>query len=286
MSEPAANADRLSKHIVIPPMPETLMVISREAEKEEPHMGKVIEALKKDIGIYSAVLQVVNSPFIGPATKITSIEQAAMMLGLGKVASVARSVSIRANLGEPKGLPNFWDAATEVAEICAILTKQLTGEDSTMTYALGMFHSCGVPVMMQGFKDYSTVLQSTIKNTLYTLAWLEKARYGFSNYDVAGRLTEKWFLPTEITHVILLQSCANEALQGNPKIPITMNEKTTTLLALLTLAKYASPAERLLWHRQEQAEVNKDALLALDLSLGDFTDLQNYCIDQIGQQAG
>lgn len=281
MPETADQADRISQYVIIPPFPETLMVIARETEQEEPNMREIMEALKKDIGIYSAILQVVNSPFMGAANKITSIEQATMMLGLDKVASVARSVSVRANLGEPKGLPNFWEAATEVAEICALLAKQITGEDTTVAYSLGMFHSCGVPVMMQGFKDYPTVLKSTIKNTLYTLAWLEKARYGFSNYEVAARLTERWFMPQTITNVILLQGCNSEALKGKPKIDIEINESTMTFLALLTLAKQISPSERLLWHRQDDNNTDKDALKVLELSLDDFMDLQNYCIDHL-----
>ncbi len=273
------RADRIAESIIIPPTPEALSVIAQEQKKEDPNLKTVIDVLKKDVGIYSAALQIVNSPFMGVPNKITSIDQAVMLLGLQKIASVARSVSVRANLGEPKGLPNFWDAASEVAELCAQLTQQLTGEEPADSYALGMFHSAGIPVMMQGFKDYPEILKKSIENKKYPLHWLEKARYGFSNHQVSSRLTQKWFLPKPICHATLLQAVPTEALSG--QINVGMDEKTGTLLAILTLAKHISPAERLLWNLPGDRPVNQAALERLEINPSDFIDVQNYCIDKI-----
>ncbi len=279
MSEPAVDqSDAIAQRIVIPPTPEALMVIAHETSQEEPNVDEIITVLKKDVGLYSAILQVVNSPFMGVPNKVTSIEQGVMLLGIPKVASVTRSVSVRANLGEPKGLPNFWETATEVAELCSLLTKQLTGEDPTTAYALGMFHSCGVPVMMQGFKDYPTVLQSSIRNTLYPLHWLEKARYGFSNHQVAARLTEKWFMPEEITAAILYQGTPTDILEGRGKAKL--DDIAATWLSILTLAVGMSPKDRLFWHRDAEP-ANAAALEMLEIAAADFSDVENFCLDAI-----
>ena len=275
----ASRADRIAESIIIPPTPEALSVIAYEQQQEETNLKNVIDVLKKDVGIYSALLQIVNSPFMGVPNKVTSIEQAVMLLGLQKIASVARSVSVRANLGEPKGLPNFWETATEVAELCAQITQQLTGEEPADAYALGMFHSAGIPVMMQGFQDYAVILKKSIENVKYPLHWLEKARYGFSHHQVSSRLTQKWFLPKAICHATLLQAVPTEALTG--KINVGMDEQTGTLLAVLTLAKYISPAERLLWHRPAEQPVNEAALQRLEISPSDFADIRNYCVDKL-----
>jgi HD-like signal output (HDOD) protein len=272
-------ADKIAESIIIPPTPAALSVIATEQKKEEPNLKVVIDVLKKDVGIYSAVLQIVNSPFMGVPNKVTSIDQAVMLLGLQKIASVARSVSVRANLGEPKGLPNFWETASEVAELCAQITQQLTGEEPADSYALGMFHSAGIPVMMQGFQDYPDILKKSIENTKYPLHWLEKARYGFSHHQVSSRLTQKWFLPKPLCHATLLQAVPTEALTG--KINVGMDEKTATLLAILTLAKFISPAERLLWNIPGDRPVNQAALDHLEVNAADFVDVQNYCIDKI-----
>ncbi len=279
MSEQASRADRIAESIIIPPTPEALSVIANEQKKEEPDLANVIEALKKDVGIFSAALQIVNSPFMGVPNKVTSIDQAVMMLGIKKIASVARSVSVRANLGEPKGLPGFWDTASEVAEICAQITQQLTGEEPADAYVLGMFHSAGIPVMMQGFNDYGNILKKSIENTKYPLHFLEKARYGFSHHQVSSRLTQKWFLPKSICHATLLQAVPTEALTG--KIKVGMDDVTGTLLAILTLAKNISPAERLLWSLPDDRPDNEAALEHLEVSAADFTDVKNYCLDHI-----
>lgn len=279
MSEQASRADRIAESIIIPPTPEALVVIAAEQKKEEPDLQAVIEALKKDVGIFSAALQIVNSPFMGVPNKVTSIDQAVMMLGITKIASVARSVSVRANLGEPKGLPGFWDAAGEVAELCAQITQQLTGEEPADAYVLGMFHSAGIPVMMQGFNDYGEILKKSIDNSKYPLHFLEKARYGFSHHQVSSRLTQKWFLPKAICHATLLQAVPTEALTG--KIKVGMDDVTGTLLAILTLAKNISPAERLLWSLPDDRPVNEAALEHLEVSAADFADVKNYCLDHI-----
>ena len=279
MSEQTSRADRIAESIIIPPTPEALCVIASEQKKEEPNLQNVIDALKKDVGIFSAALQIVNSPFMGVPNKVTSIDQAVMLLGLKKIASVARSVSVRANLGEPKGLPNFWEAASEVAEICAQITQQLTGEEPADAYVLGMFHSAGIPVMMQGFSDYPEILKKSIENNKYPLHFLEKARYGFSHHQVSSRLTQKWFLPKAICHATLLQAVPTDALTG--KINVGMDDITGTLLAILTLAKSISPAERLLWSLPDDRPVNEAALEHLEVSAADFSDVKNYCLDHI-----
>ncbi|GAB1260642.1 HDOD domain-containing protein [Aurantivibrio plasticivorans] len=275
------TADRISQHVIIPPTPEALTVIASETSKEEPDVGAIVDVLKKDVGIYSAILQVVNSPFMGLASSVSSIEQGVMLLGVNKVASVVRSISVRANLQEPQGLPNFWEAATEVGELAAILATQLTGEDPAMAYSLGMFHSCGIPVMMQGLKKYDEVLQSSIRNPAYTLAWLEKARYGFSNHQVSSRLAEKWFMPKCIVDALFCMAYPTESLSGKGKIEI--DHLTETYLALVVLAKYISPIDRALWHRPDNISVSLPALHILEVSEDDFGDIRNDAIELLAQ---
>ncbi|MFL0797943.1 MAG: HDOD domain-containing protein [Cellvibrionaceae bacterium] len=137
----------LNKNVVIPPRPEALTVLKQEVVSEEPDVDIVIAALKKDPGLFAAILQVVNSPVFGLSQKVTTIEQGVALLGLDKVVTISRSAAVRSNLSEPKCLSDFWDICSEVADICGLLTSKLTGEDATYGYTIGMFHSCGIPVL-------------------------------------------------------------------------------------------------------------------------------------------
>ncbi|NOT28124.1 MAG: HDOD domain-containing protein [Acidobacteria bacterium] len=82
-----------------PPFPATAAALLRLVAKERVTLGEIAEVIASDASLLAELLRVANSAFVGARGEISSIEQAALILGMKKVAGIATSVAMRSSLG-------------------------------------------------------------------------------------------------------------------------------------------------------------------------------------------
>lgn len=119
----------------------------------------------------------------------------------------------------------------------------------------GIFHECGVPVLMQRFPDYCKSLQLNS-----TCCWPnlmeEDARFGVDHCSVGYIVAKHWALPDFV--------CA--AIQYHHELPRNELGATSTLVAIIQLAihfyHHMNMIEDPLWPRLGTAVLNE---LGLDV---------------------
>jgi len=74
------SALELSDSITLPSRPEVLVLIGAEMERPTPNLGKIVAMLNLDAALFGAILQVVNSPYFGLKTTVTSMKHAVILL--------------------------------------------------------------------------------------------------------------------------------------------------------------------------------------------------------------
>ena len=109
---------KILSEVPIPARPEILVQVTNAFKESEPNLHSIAQMVGKDVGLSAAILQVVNSPFFGLSTKISSIQQAMALLGVKKILMLVRSVSVRNVSKNASKLTDFWDTANEIANIC------------------------------------------------------------------------------------------------------------------------------------------------------------------------
>jgi putative nucleotidyltransferase with HDIG domain len=82
-----------------PAFPSTAAALLRLVAKERVTLGEIAEVIASDASLLAELLRVANSAFVGARGEISSIEQAALILGQKKVAGIATSVAMRSSLG-------------------------------------------------------------------------------------------------------------------------------------------------------------------------------------------
>ncbi|MFL0797944.1 MAG: HDOD domain-containing protein [Cellvibrionaceae bacterium] len=127
--------------------------------------------------------------------------------------------------------------------------------------------------------EYEEILQRYINEKTKSLSLLEKEAYGLTSYSVAGKLTQRWNLPADISQAILLQSAVDKALTG--MLPMDLSESTLNLLSILTLAKQISPSYLSLWNYPDGEPYQPQALGCLELSESDFADIQEDTLEEL-----
>jgi two-component system, cell cycle response regulator len=171
---------------------------------EESNISRIADIIKRDISLSAAILRITNSAAFGLSRKVTTIDQAVMLLGFKSVRNIALGVGVF-NLFPPQErdiLSKVWQRslATGLAarELCVLLGNKRK-EDA---FTIGLLHDIGIV----GFYGYdknkvSTLLKEIEDNGRMELMD-EKNYLGLDHIEVGRLLGEKWKLPEEIINVM------------------------------------------------------------------------------------
>lgn len=202
--------DRLQdmlKDLAIPPRPEAITRMFAELSKDEPELVNVARIVQSDAAITAGVLQVANSPLLGLKRKVGSIPQALSLLGMRNVANIATGIAIRQSLkggGDGKAFTAFWDSAEKTALICSYLAGRLRGIPADIAFTYGLFHDCGVPLLLERFPHYKDVLRKARVSPGAIFTALEEDSTGTSHAILGYFLSRSWSLPDDLCQAILL----------------------------------------------------------------------------------
>ena len=278
MASGECDFEKLIRSYNIPPQPHILKEI-QQANDDLPLIASIIS---KDVALSSGLLQIINSPYYGLANKITSIQQAAVLLGLSAVKNIVNCDLLQAQEGEytNKDLSDFWESANDVANTAAALVQLLGFGSTDEAYTLGLFHNCGIPILMDKHPDYVDVIQSAYNATNTRITDIENEHYR-TNHAVLGYMVSRsWQLP-EHMRIAIRDHHNFERLSFNNS---DYGTEADTLLAILKMAEHIAHVHATLGKDIEDNEWNtvKDGLLDfLGISEPDFLDIKHAVIERL-----
>jgi HD-like signal output (HDOD) protein len=182
-----------------------MMVLMEEMPREEPDLKRVTRAIQADPGLAGAMLKVVNSPAFGLSRKATSIAQAVGLLGLRNISTISSGLALRHAMADPNNtaMERFWDTAEKVALICAELARRLRGIAPDEAYTLGLFHDCGIPLLMARYPGYRDTLARANRGEGESFDKIEEAEIGTHHAAVGYFVARSWHLPETLSKAIL-----------------------------------------------------------------------------------
>ncbi len=197
-------AEKILASIRIPPRPSILTAVMEERKKTDPDLMKIAHIVTKDVVLSAAMLKTVNSPFFGLRRKVDSIEQAVLTMGSNNVFNILTGVALR-SLNEGKGpqLDRFWDTAENTAMIASQLAKRIPGVPHELAYTVGLFHDCGMPLMMARFPDYMATLKLANGANDKTITQVEDERHSTNHATIGYLVAKNWNLSEIISLTIL-----------------------------------------------------------------------------------
>lgn len=193
------------RNLALPPRPEIVAVLFEEMSRDEPNLGRVARRISSDVALAAAMLKTVNSPAFGLARKMTSVPQAIDFLGMRQVAGIATGLAIRHSLsgGAAATHARFWDTAEKTALLCATFARRLRGIPADEAYTFGLFHDCGIPVLMRRFPGYAAALARANTGSEAGFSAIEEAEVGTHHGVVGYYLTRSWQLPDSFCRAVL-----------------------------------------------------------------------------------
>lgn len=271
------TAENILKSIRIPPCPEVVLALMEEARQEEVDFSKLVKLISGDVSLAASMLKTANSPFFGLRNKATSVQQAVSVLGLKNLIQIVRGSALQNALGGDKvSMERFWDRSNFTAVVASHMSKYVDGVSREEAYTCGLFHDCGIPILMAKFPDYKDTLAAANKSAELIIV-IEDQHYATNHAIVGGMLARNWCLPDYIAQAILVHH--DQTIFTHP------SEKNTPLVCALVAIQLVSEhivAEFL--HKPDDAEWQVGGRVALDylgLSDDDLSDITDDALAEL-----
>jgi HD-like signal output (HDOD) protein len=190
-------------NIRIPPRPQVLHDIETMLQDDNSTDRMIAQLISRDASLTAEVFKLVNSALYRRARKFDSLEQAVRMLGRKPMGTLLRSAILRQQLGgnDPR-METFWERCVDIGTICSVLCDHLglAGNfTSEQAYLVGLFHDCGVPVLVRQIKGYGDTALSPSAVADFIAEDDERG----TSHCIAGILVaQEWQLPSLLCEAI------------------------------------------------------------------------------------
>ena len=192
--------ERSLLEIGIPPCPEILVRIMEEMRKEEPDYNRLTNIISADVALSAGLIKTTNSPYFIRQQRARSVHDALSILGLRVASHTIAGIILRKAFPNTPSMVRFWDASARTARLNAWLAQKLDFPEmvSGDAYTFGLFHDCGIPILMGRFPNYKEVLGKANQSTQETFTEIERSILKTDHAVLGSALAQSWWLPEEM----------------------------------------------------------------------------------------
>jgi Predicted signal transduction protein len=231
-------------------------MVDLQMEQISPNCSikEIARLISQDVGLSGSILKTVNSPLYKHSNTITSITQAVNLLGVNSVVNLVNALSIKGALTDNDiiALGRFWDTAMDIAVTSSVIAKQIGVPNPEEAYTLGLFHNCGIPLLMSRFSHYSEVLAQAYSSKNRGVTEIENDLINTNHAVVGYYVGKSWNLPRHLCEAIHEHHQITKIFSDE-----RANSRKKTLLAILKMAEHICGNYRLLGQQDEDFEWNR-----------------------------
>jgi len=193
----------------LPALPSVYFEVIEEFNSKFFSLGKISELISSDIGLTTEILKMVNSSYFGLGQKITSPQQAVVLLGgeIVKGLILTANISRSFTLEEQQFSIETWsDHSLLTATFCqAIAQKEgMSREEIDLAFVIGLLHDVGRIILATSFPEkYKQVLEAH-RDSKRSLIDIEKEIIGTTHSNIGAYLLGLWGLPDPLIDAVAL----------------------------------------------------------------------------------
>lgn len=199
----------------LPSLPAVVVELLESVDKEDVNADELAGKIALDQGLAAKALRVANSPFYGMPSKVTTIQDATVILGLRNVRSLVTAAAVTG------AFPNttsawfdprlFWQHCVGVA-LCARVLAAECGLSEDSAFTAGLLHDIGRLVLITGFpKEYQQVSVYQHKHDCF-LTTAERDLLGLDHAAVGQALAERWRFAPAIQEAVAFHHAPDETV--------------------------------------------------------------------------
>lgn len=207
-----------------PSMPGAAVKLLALIEDPEVNVARIEKILRQDAGLTANLLKLANSAYFGIPSKVGSVRQAVLLLGLKRLIQMVIASCVSAIMDKPVpgyDLPpgELWRHSLAVTAAAEGLVKELKVEQADEIFTAALLHDIGKLVLGEFVADEV----HKIEKALYQGVPFETAEdmvLGTNHADLGARILKQWSLPAGIVNAVRWHHDPESAEQSDSMLDI------------------------------------------------------------------
>ena len=207
-----SNRQNLVKKILrdvkdLPPMPQVILKAQQMMADPDLDIKDVASLIETDQAIAIKVLRFANSAYYGLSGKVSSIQQAFVVLGYKTLGQILTIAGFSTFMG--KSLPgygfeseDFMRHSLAVALSSEIIAGKINPDLANEAHTAGVIHDIGKIILDKYIVENKETFNTFLENEQRTFLSAEKHIIGFDHAEIAYEICKKWNIPIAMTQAI------------------------------------------------------------------------------------
>jgi putative nucleotidyltransferase with HDIG domain len=195
-----ALREKVERINTLPTIPGVLKKLLAVIENPRVSLNEISNFISNDPALATKVLKMVNSPIYGFPGRISSVNQAVILLGLNVVKGLLLGVSVFDLM--QKSMIGLWEHSIGCAVVARIIAKKKQFKEPEEVSAGGLLHDIGKVILILQFpNDYQKAIHEAIKDNK-TIAEAERDFFAANHTSAGAWMAQKWSFPRNLTDMI------------------------------------------------------------------------------------
>jgi HD-like signal output (HDOD) protein len=206
--EESKSVKRLvDKGIQLPAQPAVLEELNHLLRRGVSDLRILARSLSQDPGVVAALFKVARSPAFKSLQPLESVEHILQAIGIKQTYNIVQAVALAQAVPakhNAKAFEAFWARSRAIAQLAMLVAEERVSVCNIFpdqAYLAGIFHDCGVPVLMQRFTTYCKDMRLDVPGAWTDLAEEDK-RFNADHCVVGYLVAKHWKLPDFICDAI------------------------------------------------------------------------------------
>lgn len=215
----------------LPPMPAVVQQVLSLLQDPDFSFSELLDTVRLDPGITAHVINICNSPYYGLKQKVSSLQQAMLLLGSQQLMEIILSGKVvghfkKGQRGYRLTRGELWKHCMASALLAQTLGERLKFPDLPTLFTAALMHDVGKLVLSEYVdKDFAQIEQMVAAGQSFAEA--ERQVLGLDHAILGGAVARKWNFPENIVAAI--------AFHHNPEAAAPQYRPLANLVTLANL---------------------------------------------------
>jgi putative nucleotidyltransferase with HDIG domain len=218
-----------------PSMPGAAVKLLALIDDPQINADRIEQILRQDAGLTANLLRLANSAYFGIPSKVGSVRQAVLLLGLKRLIQMVIACCVSAIMDKPVpgyDLPpgELWRHSLAVTVAAEGLVKELKLEATDELFTAALLHDVGKLVLGEYVADRFHQIEGALAQGV-AFEKAENMVLGTDHADIGARILKQWSLPPGIVNAVRWHHDPDSAAQSDLMLDIV---HTANGLCLMT----------------------------------------------------
>ncbi|MBI5943476.1 MAG: HDOD domain-containing protein [Chloroflexi bacterium] len=209
------------------PMPSNVTRILNEVDKRDVTIDVLVGLIGLDQALAALVLQMSNSVSLGYSRTCSTLNEAIMLIGLGRLKTIlltssATGMMKRSLSGYRQGAGELWHHSLVTAVASEWLAQALRYPNPEEAYVSGLLHDIGKLLLDQVVLSNYNEIFDFVQKYQMPLWQVEEKLIGIDHAKVGGLIAEHWNFPIVLVDAIRFHHAPSFA-RINQRLPAIVN---------------------------------------------------------------